>query len=419
MGLEIFDGRPGDGKSYSAMSLKILPHLARGGYVATNIAVNPEGVRLWMLARGLIFQPDRLRYLEEHEVPVFYKHIPAGSESCNVLVVLDECHLWFNSRDWKESDGKFRQTFNLATKHRHYFLDIVLISQHFANIDGQFLRLIEKLWRFTDLKKWHMPGLPFIRIPFFRFLAVKYDKTGKSVQGREWQVFDKLVGNAYDTRDSAKKTAMSGSVEKAEIAKDPVVMAKLARIRRWIIGSVAAIVAGLAVWMAYRAGQGEKPEFVSPPPEIPRPPKKEKGLFTSAPEEKPKFPSYRDRPTKLELVKVRAVTKINGVLSLRVELDDVWQWVKAGHFTTRGRVSFIKRLSHDLYDLEISEDGHGPLKLRGWLMPVPAEGATGSLSKPAGVYGAAPAAASAALPPLGGDPFPPGESQNIPPQNTP
>lgn len=256
--LSIFDGRPGDGKSYTAVAMKILPHLAAGGYVATNIEMIPEGVAAYILKRtGKVFNSERLRILTEDEAPSFHRHIPPGNENVRVLVVLDEAHLFFNSRDWQKSDKGHRDTFNLATQHRKYFLDIVLISQHFANIDSQFLRLVEELWRFRDLGKWKFPfpGMGWFKIPFVRFLAVVYDRDGKTLQKRYWQSFDKLVGAAYNTRAVSRGSQMSGSVEKIELERDPVHTARLAKVRK--IAGVSLLVIGLGVvaFFAYYFGR--------------------------------------------------------------------------------------------------------------------------------------------------------------------
>lgn len=380
MALEIFDGRPGDGKSYHAMCLKILPHLARGGYVATNIEVRPDGVAAWIKARtGRVFKPERLRFLEDHEVANFHKHIPAGSEKTQVLVVLDECHLWFNSRDYRENDKGHRETFNLATQHRKYFLDIVLISQHFANIDGQFLRLVEGLWRFRDFKKWHVPMVPWLKLPFFRFRATKFDRDGKTVVERHWSPFSKLVADTYNTRAVGKGLQMADTVDDVELEQDPAAAKKVKRILfviNWILMILFAVVVGFgAYWLGKRRGtqngrqqqeaiQSKKPPAktaantgaASPAPS--QPAKEDAGVLPSfmvrpSAESKPAG-TWLDEPAPFVVRRLEWVAGPRSDLRLCVELDGLRQILYLGGETSRGKVMAIRQQAIKVWDVEFS-----------------------------------------------------------------
>lgn len=366
MALEIFDGRPGDGKSYNAMALKILPHLARGGFVATNIEVKPEGIAKWIKARtGKIFRPDRLRFLEDHEVPAFHKHIPQGTEKTQVLVVIDEAHLWFNSRDWQKNDSEHRQTFVLATQHRKYFLDIILISQHFGNIDAQFLRLIEKLWRFRDYSKWHVPFFPFLKMPFFRFLAACYDRSGKTVLDRYWQPFSKLVGDTYNTRAVSRGSQMSGTVDDVQLEADPEATKKVRKINaviNWVlILLLLAAVAGGSYWYGKRQNPPAEPTrkagtamVATPAPARSDPPAVlDRPAITAV---KPKPERWLDTPPPVELVDLQWYAGNASHPLLCVEMDGYRQVLEMGGMTSRGRVMRLTRHNAKTWDLEFSPE---------------------------------------------------------------
>jgi len=395
--LTIMDGRPGDGKSYSAVALKILPHLARGGYVATNIEMVPEGVAAWILAKtGKIFNPERLRILTEEECFQFHKHIPPGNEDVQVLVVVDEAHLFFNARDWAKSDKDHRATFNLATQHRKYFLDIVLISQHFGNIDGQFLRLVEELWRFRDLGKWRFPfpGFQWIRLPFVRFLAIVFDRNGKTVLRRYWQPFEKLVGAAYNTRAVSKGSQMSGSVAKIELERDPVKTAKMARTRKiagFVLLALALFLVGFVALTYGRistAPEAEEFEKIKADNlklkeklavKSTQPAQPEKAIASRLPDipEPGKFPTWLDEKPKTDISKFSALVIHGARVRLAVKMDGATQWLERGGWCSRGRVMAIHEMTTGhLYDVEISDDTSIRHRLRLVRQDIPPEGAT-------------------------------------------
>jgi len=402
--LSIFDGRPGDGKSYSAVALKILPHLAAGGYVATNIEMIPDGVAAYILNRtGKVFDRSRLRILTEDEAPKFHKYIPPGNEDVRVLVVIDEAHLFFNARDWAKSDKDFRDTFNLATQHRKYFLDIILVSQHFGNIDAQFLRLIEELWRFRDLAKWRfpIPGLRWIRIPYFRFLSIVFDRNGKTIIARNWLTFDKLVGAAYNTRAVSRGSQMSGSVEKIELAADPAATARIRKARKFaaIIGAILAGVA-LAVaafWIGSKRGEVGRKELEIAKAENQRLKDAQKkpvpahsatppaAMVPSGMMEPPKPKTWLDDPPAVQTEKITSVLGSAAFPRLRLEMDGVSQTIFAGSSCTRGRVMRLSTLCHGLYDVEISDETGVRHRLRCILANVPATGASNT-SAPSPLY---------------------------------
>jgi len=394
--LAIFDGRPGDGKSYSAVGLKILPHLAAGGYVATNIEMRLEGVADYILKRtGKVFDPSRLRILTEEEAPSFHKYIPPGNPEVQVLVVLDEAHLFFNSRDWAKSDKEHRATFNLATQHRKYYLDIILISQHFANIDSQFLRLVEELWRFRDLGKWRVPfpGFGWFRIPFVRFLAIVFDRNGKTVLRRYWQSFDKLIGAAYNTRAVSKGSQMSGGVEKIELVRDPVAAARLAKVRKMAGASLVVILVSACAFLAYYLGKAKgepdqkELERLRVANEKQAAALKSKPVVATMPQSSPndsplaalapvKRETWFDSEPKTQIILFRSSVERGQEINLIAELDGVRQAFTQGGWCSRGRVMRIVKLSSRLFDVEISDDENLRHRLRFLRQDIPAEGAT-------------------------------------------
>lgn len=76
-----------------------------------------------------------------------------------ILLVIDECQLMFNSRDWQQKDRKdWLQFFSL---HRHYGYDITLIAQFDRMIDRQIRGLIEYEYLHRKLSNYGFGGKIF------------------------------------------------------------------------------------------------------------------------------------------------------------------------------------------------------------------------------------------------------------------
>lgn len=61
-------------------------------------------------------------------------------EAVGTLFVLDEVHLYFNARKWQETG---EEGLRYLSQHRHFSDDVILVTQHADNVDGQFRRLVE------------------------------------------------------------------------------------------------------------------------------------------------------------------------------------------------------------------------------------------------------------------------------------
>jgi zona occludens toxin (predicted ATPase) len=199
---EIFEGKLGGGKTYNAV-VRIIDRLRQGGVVATNIQLSKEAVTNLVASRwGIQLQLDKqLFILNEEQISQFHAHIPLGDGvGFNPLIVVDEFHLWFNSRDFADNFKKSRPTLTFITQARKLHVDLILISQSMFNVDKQFVRMLHAVWRFRDLEKWVVPGLG-IRFPFAQnyILGVQFDQDAKTVVARHWVKKDKDIFPCYET----------------------------------------------------------------------------------------------------------------------------------------------------------------------------------------------------------------------------
>lgn len=143
----LFVGNPGSGKSYEAIT-KIVSNLAQGREVFTNIdGLDKSDCR--HVIQELSDLDDytfehSLHHLSKEEVPHFYEIITPNS-----LVVIDECHKFWNSRDFQKADN--RSLADWAAEHRHHGNDVVFLTQKPAKLDSQVRSLAEWTHEFRKL----------------------------------------------------------------------------------------------------------------------------------------------------------------------------------------------------------------------------------------------------------------------------
>lgn len=193
--IEIFEGKLGGGKTYSAVE-RILLALANGQTVYTNIELVPHAITLYLRAvYGVELQQDQLNFLTYQNIPTFHKYCKWGTPDCPTLLVLDEVHLWFNARDWANA---MKEVLDFLTQSRKASLDIIFISQAAENIDKQFRRLVQYIWRFRDMSRLQIPVLG-IRWPLNQILQIGYDYDGKTKQFQRFCMKDKRIFACYNT----------------------------------------------------------------------------------------------------------------------------------------------------------------------------------------------------------------------------
>ena len=140
--IELYEGVPGSGKSYHAICEKFLPWVKQG----RRLYIAVDGIYLDRLS---LFTGIELSILEQQitiwkdsvEVLQAFPHVEPGS-----AVIIDEAQTVFRSMQ-KVEPGLLRW---LET-HRHYGVDILLMSQDFRQMSQGVTRLIEATVKFRKL----------------------------------------------------------------------------------------------------------------------------------------------------------------------------------------------------------------------------------------------------------------------------
>ncbi len=173
--VKIITGLLGGGKSYFASVIRGYEHLKAGGFLYTNVEMYPDVIAECMERDGKVFDPERLVLLDGKCVKGFESQIKRGTPDMPVMVVLDEAHLEWNSRDYQQTrkDPAQKKMLTLNTLARKLDLALYYITQNYSDVDKQIRGKASGLITCRNL--FRKPLIGFIRIPYPIFLFNFYE----------------------------------------------------------------------------------------------------------------------------------------------------------------------------------------------------------------------------------------------------
>lgn len=209
--IAIYEGKIGGGKTYLAVC-RILAHLAKGGTVFTNVELKLEGVKAYLAKHhGVELEPDAVRFLNESESWDFHRYLKAGRE-INTLCVIDEAHLWFNARDHAVTAATKRELITFLSQSRKLKVDVIFIVQAAENLDAQFRRLAQEIWRMKDLQRFVIP-LVGLRYPWPHTLAFRLDNGNFQIMEKKLLRRSSDIFEAYNTNALLRPVEFAGEVQ--------------------------------------------------------------------------------------------------------------------------------------------------------------------------------------------------------------
>lgn len=259
--IEIFEGRLGGGKTYSAL-LRIESHLSRGGHVYTNVEVFADKLVQRLANKGWRgVGPDQVHFIASEEIARFYEVVPIGQRDLPVLVVVDEAHIWLDQRAFNKRE--LDQLFFFLTQSRKQNTDIIFISQNKKNLDARISRLVQYVWTFRDMRKWRLPFF-YVRWPFPHLVQTCWDYDGKTILLKKWLVWDAGVYSLYNTDAMLSDVARAGVVENKQIKRENLGVFWLKKNMRILI-LLCPIMIGLGLWKLWPIWQElhQKPHSVA------------------------------------------------------------------------------------------------------------------------------------------------------------
>ena len=189
----LYSGTPGSGKSLHAAQIIIngLKH-KRPIICNFNISKNVKGREYFTYKDNEQLTPE---YLMQYSRDYFKdKKI----QEDKILLIIDECQMLFNAREWSVFNRKAWLKF--FTTHRHYGYCIVLVAQFDRMIDRQIRSLIEYEYIHRKLSNFGWRGM-MLNIIFGgkTFVAVKSWYPLKEKVGSEFFHARKKLYRIYDS----------------------------------------------------------------------------------------------------------------------------------------------------------------------------------------------------------------------------
>ena len=220
--IEVVQGSLGSGKSMVA-TLESIYQLRAGGVVATNFTFVDDWA--WRLAGQDLRVIFRLRDRQELAESYYKRCFKIGNPQSMIelsgdrgtglanlcvgklkksregkgLLILDDCHHFFNSRTYNNN----REYVTFFANARKYGWRTILITHSIENIDKQIRSYVEREARFRNLQKVKIPFTPFPMSPVPAFVIIRrYAGLGPgsgAIHSRDFFLMDKAAAGLYDT----------------------------------------------------------------------------------------------------------------------------------------------------------------------------------------------------------------------------
>ncbi len=193
--ITIYTGTPGSGKSYHA-ARDIVARLKRGGGLIANFPVNESAVRK---CKSHVEYWDNSELTAQRLAAYAVAHHKIGVEG-QCLVVIDECQVIFNCRDFARQDRM--EWINLFSQHRKMGFDFILITQHDRMMDRQIRYLVENEVKHRKLNNYGLGGTILSLLTFHStwFIAIEYWYGGNRLKlNQQMFRYQKRYEKVYDS----------------------------------------------------------------------------------------------------------------------------------------------------------------------------------------------------------------------------
>ncbi len=193
MSIWLYTGTPGSGKSYHA-ARDIVHRLKRGGGLICNFPVNEDCVKK---RKTHVEYWDNCDMTAARLVQYALDHHKIGKEG-QCLVVIDECQIIFNCRDFGRKDRNAWVQF--FAQHRKLGFNVILITQSDRMIDKQIRSLVEEEVKHRKLNNCGFGGMLISLTLKTWFIAINYWYGGNKLMiGKSIFAYNKKYENIYDS----------------------------------------------------------------------------------------------------------------------------------------------------------------------------------------------------------------------------
>lgn len=195
MSISLYTGTPGSGKSYHA-ARDIVRRLKRGGGLIANFPVNEDCVKK---RKTRVEYWDNSELTAERLVAYALEHHKIGKEG-QCLLVIDECQIIFNCRDFGRKDRNAWVQF--FAQHRKLGFNVILITQADRMMDKQIRCLVETEVKHRKLNNYGIGGMFLSLFSAGRtwFVAIDYWYGGNKLKlGQTIFPFRRKYEKVYDS----------------------------------------------------------------------------------------------------------------------------------------------------------------------------------------------------------------------------
>lgn len=196
--ITLYSGTPGAGKSlhlasrlYHWIQFRKAPIIGNFSCDFSRIR-HPKGSYLYI--DNAFLTPERLILFSQNYAQYIGRRVKEGE----ILLVIDECQILFNARDWGQKDRA--QWCSFFTQHRKLGYEVVLVAQFDRMLDRQIRSLIEYEWIHRKVSNFGFQG-KFLSLFCLGklFVAVKVWYPMKEKVGSEFFVAHRKYYEIYDT----------------------------------------------------------------------------------------------------------------------------------------------------------------------------------------------------------------------------
>jgi len=190
-------GTPGTGKTLNAVKRYIIPALKAGRLVYTNVPLSIVHLSIFLKEFDEFTISNLIKPYEKYT----YKEAKANS-----LLVIDEAQNFYNNRDFKEKDNK--DFIEFLTGHRHYGIDVLILTQHYEQVDLGIRRNCETCIVLKSLR-----NVGFASQIKAEFYGNALDLNRKPIASQRWSVdssyYSLYKSYASETITEVKKPAFN------------------------------------------------------------------------------------------------------------------------------------------------------------------------------------------------------------------
>lgn len=218
--IELYTGTPGSGKSLHCAKV-IYQKLSRGSNVIANFDINLSAFKKRKIGEFVYLDNSELspELLVAYALNNHRRNTNGNIAEGQTLVVIDECQIIFNSRDWNAKDRMKWAVF--FTQHRKFGFNIILITQFDRLIDRQIRSLVE--YQIIHRKISNFKTIGFVLGILFRgnlFIAITQWYGIREKISSQMFVLRKRYSSLYNSYKIFNESDYSHLMPEAEIVPD-------------------------------------------------------------------------------------------------------------------------------------------------------------------------------------------------------